>query len=297
MAHWLAEPLEERALNVERDIEGEVAQVEGEVAGLESAAEGELKGAVGAVEWEARGIRRDVRKDWFRTAVVVGIAMVSILGALAAWRGSILSDDADRLDHVFLLQREQQRQAELLIQQKIDEELRQVLPYEQHYRMAQLLREEADAAQQRGDTSLALSLRQQAAQESDLAKARAVFFQVTFPGTAGNSNQPLQYDATAEIAKLMASSDDVQDVQPDGPGGTRALANQAHDRALTLVLLATLFVAALFFLTLAQFARRQTRRLFAYAGGGATVLALAGWAVVEITGFTLISHTPWGLGG
>ena len=68
------------------------------------------------------------------------------------------------------------------------------------------------------------------------------------------------------------------------PAATIAQADAKHAQGVNLVGLVTLFIAALLFLTLAQFTRPAIRRVFAGAGAFTAALAVVLWIVVLVTG-------------
>jgi hypothetical protein len=91
----------------------------------------------------------------------------------------------------------------------------------------------------------------------------------------------VQYDPQAALQRLENRDAKLPELRPDA---TLAQAESKHSQSVNLVGLVTLFIAALLFLTLAQFTRPSIRRLFAGAGSITSVIAIALWVVVLVTG-------------
>lgn len=211
----------------------------------------------------------------FRTAIAIFIALVSIAGALVAWRASITSNEASTLDQTELQELAQKQQKEGAYANRVDEDLRLVDRYRAHVRDAELLSADATAARA-ANPVLADSLDAQAQSERAQAQALRAFF---FAKPATGPASAIAYDRAFVMNYILTHDDDYQKLRPEA---TRLQAEHKHSKALNLIGLVTLFVAALFFLTLAQVLRTQIR-IFAGAGAFVTLVALALWALLELT--------------
>lgn len=220
-----------------------------------------------------------VKEDRFRTYVAIAIALVSILGAIVAFNGTLAEQDARRLDQQGIQDAAQQQQIVTDLQATVDEDLRNLAPYQEHLKAAQLLDDEANSLQHSDPISASL-LRAQAQSERVLARTRAAFFQGAVPA-AGDNKAPVNYDAAAVLKRLENNNSQLQQLRPDA---TLAEAEDKHAQSVNLVGLVTLFIAALLFLTLAQFTRPSIRRLFAGAGGAVAGIGIALWVVVLVSG-------------
>lgn len=214
-------------------------------------------------------------EDRFRTWVAIAIAVVSILGAVVAFSATLTEQDARRLDQQGIQDASRQQQIITDLQATVDEDLRYLAPYQEHIKAAQTLDAQATALQSSDPASAAL-LHAQAESERVLARSWQGFFQAALP-SATDATAPLKYDAKAALQTLENNNSDLQQLRPDA---IRDQADTKHTESVNLVGLVTLFVAALLFLTLAQFTRPTIRRMFAGAGAVAAVSGVALWLVV-----------------
>jgi type II secretory pathway pseudopilin PulG len=215
------------------------------------------------------------RADRFRTWVAIAIALVSILGAVVAFSGTLAEQEARHLDQQGIQDAARQQQIITDLQATVDEDLRYLAPYQEHLKAAQVLDDQANTLAATDPTSAGL-LHAQAQSERVLARTLQGFFQGAVPDP-GQANGPATYDAGAALRRLETNNADLQQLRPEA---TLAMAEDKHGEAVNLVGLVTLFIAALLFLTLAQFTRPQIRRLFAAAGGATTVAGIVLWILV-----------------
>jgi hypothetical protein len=218
-------------------------------------------------------------EDRFRTWVAIAIAIVSILGAVVAFNATLTEQDARKLDAQGIEDASRQQQIVTDLQATVNQDLRYLVPYQEHIKAAQVLDQQANTLQATDSTSASL-LHAQAESERVLARSWQSFFQAAFP-TVGDATAPLTYDAGAALQRLENNDSDLQQLRP------QALLDQAdstHRESVNLVGLVTLFVAALLFLTLAQFTRPAIRRIFAGAGGLVAVAGTVLWILVLRTG-------------
>jgi hypothetical protein len=240
--------------------------------------EPEVEREAAAVVAEVRAEQAGLERDRFRTWVAILIAGVSILGAVVAWRGALVANEAGIDDQVYIQQLAEQQQEIALLTSRVDEDVRQVGPYAEHVRAAQVLEAQAVAAQAKYP-DLALKLRLDAKSELALAEERRRFITAGLTEITSDPNNPVKYDRDASLRDAEQRDSELQKLHPDV---TIAVATKLHTKSQYLVALVTLFVASLFFLTLAQFAGTGPRRIFAGAGVLVAILSLFAWVAVEV---------------
>jgi hypothetical protein len=215
-------------------------------------------------------------RDRFRTRVAILIAVTSMIGAVVAFRASITSSNASSLDQLATQELVQQEQIEARLQGQVAQDLRLLGRYQQHVKAARLL--ERDANKVRGRfPELAERLATQAEGESYLARTMLPLFEV--PPTAPDGKGNVSYDCDVVLAQLQAGDPDLAVLDPEQ---TAADAEAEEQKTLYLVGIAALLVAALFFFTIAQLAKRSTRGIFGVAGALVLVTGVALFAVVEL---------------
>lgn len=202
----------------------------------------------------------------FRTVVAITIAVVSVLGAIAAWRAAVVSITAADLNEDGMLELVQREQIRTQMESLVDEDVRLFAEYRIHVVAWDLLGKDA-RAQRRKNPEVADALEAQA--QGELARARALipFFRASAPVLSADAT----YDRDFALSNLEALNSDFRELDPDA---SFARGEREYRRTVNLVLVVALFVSSLFFLTIAQFARRQIRGIFAGAGAGVAVLAL-----------------------
>lgn len=220
--------------------------------------------------------KEERERERFRSIVAVLIALVSILGAVVAFRGSITEQRAVRLDQDGIQEQARKEQIVTDLQATVNSDLRRLGSYQEHVKAAEIL--DSDATElQSSDKTLAQTLSAQADAERVLALSQQQFFRAAVP-TEPTIDKPLQYDAAAALAGLEADDADLKQLRPDATIGE---ADDAHHKAATLTGLVTIFIGALLFLTLAQFTGPFVRRIFAGAGVLTAAGGLVAWLLVE----------------
>ena len=197
----------------------------------------------------------------FRTIVAVLIAVVSALGALAAWRSSIVSIEAADLAEGGVLELVQKEQIRAQLESQIDEDLRLMAEYQRHVSAWRLLRQDARQVR-RQSPELAERLEAQARTEIGLARAMAPFFRTAYFGL-GEPDGTFELDRDFVLSQLLEFEPRFTDLRPDA---TFRASRETYAKTVNLVLIVALFIASLFFLTLAQFTGERVRGLFAGAG-------------------------------
>lgn len=219
------------------------------------------------------------KQDRFRTFVAIGIAIVSILGAVVAFTGTLAEQDARRLDQQGLQDASTQQQIITNLHATVLQDQRNLAPYQEDIKAADILQSQASTLDS-SDPASAARLRAQAQSYLVLARTRLSLFQAALPDP-GASGKPVQYDPQAALQRLENRNGQLAELRPEA---TLSQAESKHGQSVNLVGLVTLFIAALLFLTLAQFTRPSIRRLFAGAGGVFSVIAVALWIVTLVTG-------------
>ncbi len=227
-------------------------------------------------EGEARGKEPE---DRFRTWVAIGIAIVSILGAVVAFTGTLAAQTASQLDESGIEDTATQQQIITNLNATVQEDERNLAQYQEDLKAAAILHSQA-ATLSSSDPSSAAQLRDQAESYTVLARTRASFFRGAFPAP-GPDNGPVQYDPKAALQRLENSNEQLSELRPDS---TLQQADATHSQGVNLVGLVTLFIAALLFLTLAQFTRPAIRRVFAAAGVLTALVAVVLWILVLVVG-------------
>jgi hypothetical protein len=216
------------------------------------------------------------RSDRFRTWIAVLIALVSILGAVVAFSGTLAEQEARRLDQQGIQDAARQQQIVTDLQATVNADLRYLAPYQEHLKAAQVLDEQATSLDATDPSGAAL-LRAQAQSERVLARTLQGFFQGALPDPGTTSGTPVKYDAAAALRRLENNNADLHQLRPEA---TLALAEEKHAQSVDLAGLVTMFIAALLFLTLAQFTRPSVRRLYGVAGVATAIGGVLLWVVV-----------------
>ena len=212
-------------------------------------------------EQDAQGERKSAT-DRFRTRVAILIALVSIMGAVVAWRASEASELASNLDQDATQQFVQREQILGQLDEDVMQDVRLLGAYQEHVKAWKELERSANAA----SGAAAETLRRRAQEERALARTLYLLFQTWYPSHP-EENGDVAFDRDAARAWMRDGNDDLATLAPEA---TDARADAAHEKTVNLVALAALLVGALFLLTLAQMARTTIRAV--YAGAGTIVL-------------------------
>lgn len=184
------------------------------------------------------------------------ITAVSILAAIAAWRASVVSGSAGGLDQQATQQRVRVQQIEGEIDALITQDLRLFPRYLSHLENWRTLKTQARRAE-KSEPDIAGHLRHDALEE--LALARTTYQALRVKPAFGAED----YGEQSSRDWLRQSNLDLADLEP---AETLSLARAERERGVKLVGITALFIASLFFLTLAQVLRRALRKGFAALG-------------------------------
>jgi hypothetical protein len=227
---------------------------------------------------EAPVAEAEASRGRFRIRVAVLIAVVSIAGAVVAWRASVSSITAAALDQEAEQQLLQQQAREAVLKGQVANDLVVYVRYQEHVKAWRLLSKKADEIRDH-NSSLAASFDTQAQGELALARSLRLYFQGGTPDF-GDAKGNVVYDATFVLRNVIEGDPQLAVLHPDE---TFLEAHDVHGKTVNLVAIVALFIAAVFLLTIAQFARRGLRFLFAGAGVLVTTAGFALWAIVEVT--------------
>jgi hypothetical protein len=209
--------------------------------------------------------------DRFRTVVALLIVIVSLAGAGVAFSASIASNRAGDLDQAALQEYALKNQILGIRRQQVAEDARLASVYQDHEMAARLLQQQADRVRARHPT-IAGALDEQAQAEAAQARTTGSHFVANFPQVLPDGR--VVYDQQQALQNLLAQDIDYQGLDP---AATAREAADAHAKAVRVVAVGIVFVAALFFLTLAQIGRAGSRMALAVVGTLALVAGAAMW--------------------
>jgi hypothetical protein len=212
----------------------------------------------------------------YRLVVALLIVIASLAGAGVAWSASVTSTRASDLD--------QQAQQQFLERERIltsaradiGEELRRLGTFEQEIQ-AQRFFEQQAARLRTGDPALSRQLSSEAQGQAALARTTGALFFATFPQVAPDGT--VTYDRRQALNNLLGQYVVYQQLHPED---VQAEAARTHTKTTRTVAVGMVLVAALFFLTLAQVARRRSRHAFLVMGTVALAAGLVVWALVAV---------------
>ena len=217
--------------------------------------------------------RADERDDRLQTNVARFIVVVSVFGAVVSWQASERSEEASSYDQQAAQDRIVSEQALAQSRSAVSQDLRLLGPAQQAFREQVLLKQDARKAARTGDPQLAERLRVEARRrrlEGDTVGrfvASGEIFEIEPDGS-------LSYNRERAIQTNDANNPDLEGLRPEE---TRRLGDEAHDKSVNLVLVATTLVTALFFLTLSQLGGALRK---GFAGIGVAVALLGSLLLV-----------------
>ncbi|HEX9375846.1 MAG TPA: hypothetical protein VGB19_06380 [Actinomycetota bacterium] len=212
----------------------------------------------------------------FQLIVALLIVVASLSGAGVAWSASVTSTRASDLDQI--AQQEFLERERILTSGRSDvgEELRRVGTFQQELEAQRFFSQQAQALADRYP-ALAAQLAAEAQGQASLARNTGALFFATFPQVTPDGT--VTYDRDQALNNLLSQYVVYQQLHPEA---IQADAAEAHTKAGRTVGVGIVLVAALFFLTLAQVARRRSRHAFFVAGTAVLIAGLVLWAVVAL---------------
>jgi hypothetical protein len=219
------------------------------------------------------------RRDRLAVALALLIGFASIFSAVIAWRASLAAIDSSRLQSLAVQEQARRQQVERQLEAVVLQDERLLYVYLEHALAARELQAQADTLVET-DPDAADDLDLEA--HSRLALARAI--QPFFQGAGGirlDEEGAVVYDRQFVLRNMREGNLELRELRPQE---TQQQAQAADVRTINLLASAAIIVAALFFLTVAQVARRQQAlRLGFFAFGGLlTALGTLGLFAVEL---------------
>jgi len=207
----------------------------------------------------------------FQTLIAVLIAMVTVTGAIVAWRAATISSEADDAEREGLLSTIVRERVDATNRTWLYNDLRTFALYTEYQTLADRLAQDAQAHREAGDEDEADRLAQEAERYRLLSdNLRRFLFEgyITSEGT---------YDANAFLARRWAEAAREADLEPQDD---LALADTLRLRAQRLVGGTIFLAAALLLLTLAQISRSGLRYLFLAGGVTLYLIVLSGLLII-----------------
>jgi hypothetical protein len=210
-------------------------------------------------------------------AILIGFA--SVLSAAVAWRASLASIDASRYESLAVQQQARIQQIQRELGGRVAQDLRFVNVFQEHALAARELKAQADQLRTT-DPDAADILDLQSHAQLDLARGVLPFF-LGATGPALNEYGTVTYDVAYVVRNLEVGSTELRELQTQR---TTELADRAEAKSVSLIGVAALVVAALFFLTIAQVVRTRVivRQMFFAAGAVLVTLGTVSLIVVEV---------------
>ena len=210
-------------------------------------------------------------------ALLIGFA--SVFSALVAWRASLASIESSRLQSLTVQEQARQQQLERQFEGSVAQDERMAVAYQEHLLAARELQAQADAVRET-EPAMADALDMEAHGRSALARALLPYIRSSF-WLVLQEDGTLAYDREAALGFFRELDTELRELRPEQ---TSELAQQADTRTISLIAVAAVLVAALFFLTVAQVVRTRVRIQQAFALLGALFIAAGtvGFALVEV---------------
>jgi hypothetical protein len=239
-------------------------------------------------------------RDATDALVAAAIALVSVLGAVAAFRGSLADQEGSRLLRLSVIETAQSEQLTSVTTARLNEDLRNLAIYNEHLSAARSLEE---LASHETNPAVAASLRRQASGEQAIARIRPPFFFGNGP-TASQSPPPAPpialvptppplsapFPAPVLVPAPGAIAGDhgsvphadpatARELRALNPEATRAAGEAAHHKSVLLTGLFVAFATALLVFTVARFV--PWKRRVAVPGAVVTAGACVAFLLIE----------------
>ncbi len=207
----------------------------------------------------------------FQTLIAVLIAMVTVTGAIVAWRAATIGSEADDAEREGLLSTIVRERVDATNRTWLYNDLRTFALYTEYQALADRLAQDAQTYREAGDEDEADRLAREAERYRLLSdNLRRFLFEgyITSEGT---------YDADAFLARRWAEAARKADLEPQDD---LALADTLRLRAQRLVGGTIFLASALLLLTLAQISRSGLRYLFLAGGVTLYLVVLSGLLII-----------------
>jgi hypothetical protein len=212
------------------------------------------------------------KSDRFDVVVTVLIALVTVFGALLAWRASLAADVAGDADQQGLLETLDLEEGLSAHETNLYINLQYFVRYTQHKELARRLREDEAAARVRGETDLADDLARAAELQADLATNLEDFFDVSY------IRPDESFDEARFLAEARRGDARVNALKPEE---VFTEADAYHERAIQLIGMISVLTVALFFYTLSQITELRIKYLLAMLGSAVFVGVAVWFAMLE----------------
>jgi hypothetical protein len=207
------------------------------------------------------------------TIVAAAITLVSILVAVAAWRGSTAIGQASDLDGGYIQQVAMRQQEMETIAGYVELDMRLLPRYQQHVLAASQL--QAAAAKLPAGSADRQLLEVRAQGERAIARVMRPFF---IAPPAVDAQGVATYDRESVLRTLENQDTRLTDLQPDE---VAAQASVVHGQANAFVVVGVILAVALVLLTIAQVTRGRRRLPFALSGAAIGLAGGIGLVLVE----------------
>ncbi len=207
------------------------------------------------------------------TIIAAAITLVSILVAVAAWRGSSAVGRASDLDGSYIQQVAMRQQELETITGYVELDTRLLPRYQEHVLAAAQLQAAADKLPAGSADRQLLEVRAQG--ERAIARVMRPFF-IALP--AVDAQGIATYDRESILRALEDQDTRLADLQPDRVAADAAL---THDQANGFVVVGVILAVGLVLLTIAQVLRGRRRIPFAVGGAVAGLAGGIGLVLVE----------------
>ena len=209
------------------------------------------------------------KRDTLRFRTGIAIAVVSMLGAVVAWRASIVSSDASDLNQFATQELAEQQQILARHQNEVNQDIRLLASFQEHAWLEKRYRDDAKKVK-KSSPDLAKGLQVRANGEAGLKREVEQFFLGGYPAV-DDAKATASYSSETALRELADQDARLAELRPV------ALSEEAagrHRQALQLVGVGAIFVVALFFLTIAQLAELPRGTTFGLIGGAVAVIGL-----------------------
>jgi hypothetical protein len=210
-------------------------------------------------------------------ALLIGLA--SVLSAVVAWRASLASIDSSRLQSLAVQEQARREQLTRQLEAIVAHDQQLLVSFQEHALAARELQAQADEIR---DSAVEVADDLDLQAQGRLAQARALqpFFQGAY-GVYLEEDGTAAYDPGFVLRNLLDGNTELRELRPEL---TLAQAQAADARTISLISVAALLVASLFFLTVAQTVRRRIvfRGGFAVVGAVLVAVGTVGLIVIEV---------------
>ena len=200
-----------------------------------------------------------------------------MLGAIVAWRASIVSSDASDLNQLATQELAEQQQILARHQNAVNQDIRLLASFQEHVWLENRYRDDAKKVK-KSNPDLAKGLQVRANGEAGLRREVEQFFLGAYPAVDENK-ATVSYSRATALRELADQDARLAELRPVA---LSAEAASRHRQALQSVGVGAIFVVALFFLTLAQLTELPRGTTFGLIGGGVASVGLLLFIVLGI---------------